>query len=46
MKRLSVSVKQRPSSRKGIRSKESAMKVLVESEIYTESGKLSKNYRA
>jgi hypothetical protein len=27
------------------RSKESAMKVLVDSGIYTESGKLSKNYR-
>jgi hypothetical protein len=28
------------------RSKESAMKVLVEAGIYTKSGKLSKNYRS
>jgi len=33
-------------TKEGTRSKESAMKVLVESGIYTESGKLSKNYRA
>jgi hypothetical protein len=33
-------------TKKGTRSKESAMKVLIESGIYTESGKLSKNYRA
>jgi len=33
-------------TRKATRSKESAMKVLVESGIYTESGKLSKNYRS
>lgn len=32
-------------TKQGTRSKESAMKVLVESGIYTESGKLSKNYR-
>lgn len=28
------------------RSKESAMKVLIDSGIYTESGKLNKNYRS
>ena len=33
-------------TKEGTRSKESAMKVLVESGIYTESGKLSKNYRS
>jgi len=33
-------------TREGTRSKASAMKVLVESGIYTESGKLSKNYRS
>ncbi len=33
-------------TKEGTRSKESAMKVLVESGIYTESGKLGKNYRA
>jgi hypothetical protein len=33
-------------TKKAARSKESAMKVLVESGIYTESGKLSKNYRS
>jgi hypothetical protein len=33
-------------TRKATRSKESAMKVLVESGIYTESGELSKNYRS
>ena len=33
-------------TKEGTRSKESAMKMLVESGIYTESGKLSKNYRA
>jgi hypothetical protein len=33
-------------TRKGTRSKESAMKVLVESGIYTASGELSKNYRS
>jgi|GEM_PF-3487837 len=32
-------------TKEGTRSKESAMKVLVESGIYTESGKLSKNYQ-
>src|SRR5208282_4144345 len=32
-------------TKEGTRSRESAMKVLVESGIYTESGKLSKNYR-
>jgi len=32
--------------KKATRSKESAMKVLVESGIYTKSGKLSKNYRS
>jgi len=31
--------------KKATRSKESAMKALVESGIYTKSGKLSKNYR-
>ena len=33
-------------TRKGTRSKESAMKVLVGSGIYNESGELSKNYRS
>jgi len=33
-------------TREGTRSKESAMKVLVESGIYTKSGKLTKNYRS
>jgi hypothetical protein len=33
-------------TRRGARSKESAMKVLVESGIYNESGELSKNYRS
>lgn len=33
-------------TRKGTRSKESAMKVLVESGIYNASGELSKNYRS
>jgi hypothetical protein len=33
-------------TRKAARSKESAMKVLIESGIYTESGKLTKNYRS
>ena len=33
-------------TREGTRSKESAMKVLVESGIYTKSGKLAKNYRS
>jgi hypothetical protein len=33
-------------TKKGTRSKESAMKVLVESGIYTGSGKLTKNYRS
>ena len=32
-------------TKEGTRSKESAMKVLVESGIYTESGELTKNYR-
>ncbi len=32
-------------TKKGTRSKESAMKVLVGSGIYTKSGKLTKNYR-
>jgi len=32
--------------KKATRSRESAMKVLVESGIYTKSGKLSKNYRS
>jgi hypothetical protein len=32
--------------KKATRSKESAMKALVESGIYTKSGKLSKNYRS
>lgn len=30
----------------GTRSKDAAMKVLVEAGIYTKSGKLSKNYRS
>jgi hypothetical protein len=33
-------------TKKATRSKESAMKVLVESGIYNESGELSKNYRS
>jgi hypothetical protein len=33
-------------TRKGTRSKESAIKVLVEAGIYTKSGKLTKNYRS
>jgi len=33
-------------TKKWTRSKKSAMKVLVESGIYTASGKLSKNYRS
>ena len=33
-------------TKKATRSKESAMKVLVESGIYTKSGKLTKNYRS
>ncbi|MGB0060032.1 hypothetical protein [Candidatus Binatus sp.] len=32
--------------KKATRSKESAMKALVESGIYTKTGKLSKNYRS
>jgi hypothetical protein len=32
-------------TKEATRSQESAMKVLVDSGIYTESGKLSKNYR-
>jgi hypothetical protein len=32
-------------TKEGTRSKESAMRVLVESGIYTESGELTKNYR-
>jgi hypothetical protein len=32
-------------TREATRSKESAMKVLVEAGIYTKSGKLAKNYR-
>ncbi|HUY28703.1 MAG TPA: hypothetical protein VMV27_14935 [Candidatus Binataceae bacterium] len=33
-------------TKEGTRSKESAMKVLVDSGIYTKSGKLTKNYRS
>lgn len=33
-------------TKKAMRSKQAAMKVLVESGIYTKSGKLSKNYRS
>ncbi len=32
--------------KKAMRSRESAMKVLVEAGIYTKSGKLTKNYRS
>ncbi|MGB8683169.1 MAG: hypothetical protein WCD12_09810 [Candidatus Binatus sp.] len=33
-------------TKKATRSRESAMKVLVEAGIYTKSGKLTKNYRS
>jgi len=33
-------------TKEGTRSKEAAIKVLVESGIYTKSGKLTKNYRS
>ena len=33
-------------TKRGTRSKAAAMKVLIEAGIYTEAGKLSKNYRS